>query len=182
MPDRLSRVHQSASGRGDELEGDLDAPGVLRRGADALDHAGGEVGGGGGVEGEGMAAEVGVGPGEPGAVPGQARRSRAGGRRARSRPAGAATVSAATSIRTPHGTPPAAIAASRAAAFSSKLGREVGDHQHAIGLGDLAGHRVVLLERRVLVPQVLLRDLLHVGGEVGQPLLDLAGVGPDLAG
>ena len=63
-----------------------------------------------------------------------------------------------------------------------ELGREVGDDQHPVRLGDLVGHGVVFFDRGVLVPQVLLRDRLHVRRQVGQPLLDLAGVGPDLLG
>ena len=90
--------------------------------------------------------------------------------------------STATKVSTPQGTPPAAIAARRAADFSSNLAGEVGDDQHAVGLGDLLGDGVVLLDRGVLVAQVLLRHRLHVDGQVGQPLLDLARVGPDLVG
>ena len=62
-----------------------------------------------------------------------------------------------------------------------ELGREVGDDQHAVGLGNLFGDGVVFFDRGVLVAQVFLRHLLHVGRQVGQPLIDLAGVGPDLA-
>ena len=63
-----------------------------------------------------------------------------------------------------------------------ELGGKVGDDQHAIRLGNLAGHGVVVLDGGVLVPQVFLRHRLHVGCQLGQPFLDLAGVGPDLVG
>ena len=59
---------------------------------------------------------------------------------------------------------------------------EVGDDQHPVRLGHLAGHGVVFLQRGVLVPEILLSDQFHVGGKVGQTLIDLAGIGPDLVG
>ena len=91
-------------------------------------------------------------------------------------------VSAATRVSTPQGTPPAAIAASRAADFSSNLLGKVGDDQHAVGLGDFFGDGVVLFDRGVLVAQVFLRDGFHVDRQVGQSFLDLSRVGPDLVG
>ncbi len=90
--------------------------------------------------------------------------------------------SAATSVKTPQGTPPAAIAASRAADFSSNLVGKSATTSTRYGSATSLGHRVVLLDRGVLVPQVLLRHHLHVRRQVGQPLLDLARVGPDLVG
>ena len=63
-----------------------------------------------------------------------------------------------------------------------ELGGKVGDDQHAIGLGHLAGHGVVGLDGGVLVAQVLLRHGLHVRFQLGQSLLDLARIGPDLVG
>ena len=51
--------------RGDELEGDLDPLGVPGRGPAFLDQAGGDLAGGRGVEDQGMAAEIGVGPVQP---------------------------------------------------------------------------------------------------------------------
>ena len=63
-----------------------------------------------------------------------------------------------------------------------EVGREVGDDEDAERLGDLAGHRVVFLDRLELVAQVLLDDVLHVLGQVGQPLLDVGRLGPDAAG
>ena len=78
--------------------------------------------------------------------------------------------------------PPAAIAGQPGRRLLVEAGREVGDDQDPVRLGHLAGHGVVLLDRGVFVAEVLLGDLLHVRGEVGQPLVDLPGVGPDLAG
>ena len=63
---------------------------------------------------------------------------------------------------------------SRPAAFSLKLAGKSATTSDAVRLGDLAGLGVVLLDRLVLVAQVLLDHVLHVRGEVGQPLLDLA--------
>ena len=57
--------------------------------------------------------------------------------------------------------------------------REVRDHEKAIGLGQLSGLHVVGVDGLELVPQVLLDDVLHVVGKVGQPLLDVAVVGPN---
>ena len=71
---------------------------------------------------------------------------------------------------------------SRRAAALGEVGREVGDHQNAERLGDLAGLGVVLLDRLELVAQVLLDHVLHVLGQVGQPLLDVLRLGPDAAG
>ncbi len=63
-----------------------------------------------------------------------------------------------------------------------EVGREVGDDQDPERLGDLAGHRVVFLDRLELVAQVLLDHVLHVLGQVGQPLLDVGRLGPDAVG
>ena len=63
-----------------------------------------------------------------------------------------------------------------------EIGREVGDDQDPERLGDLAGHRVVFLDRLELVAQVLLDHVLHVLGEIGQPLLDVLRLGPDPVG
>ena len=63
-----------------------------------------------------------------------------------------------------------------------EVGREVGDDQDPERLGDLAGHRVVFLDRLELVAQVLLDHVLHVLGEIGQPLLDVLRLGPDPVG
>ena len=63
-----------------------------------------------------------------------------------------------------------------------EVGREVGDDEDPERLGDLAGHRVVFLDRLELVAQVLLDHVLHVLGQVGQPLLDVGRLGPDPAG
>ena len=71
---------------------------------------------------------------------------------------------------------------SRRAASGVKFDREVGDDQDAVRLGHLAGLRVVLLDRLELVAQVLLDHVLHVLGQVGQPLLDVLRLGPDAAG
>ena len=63
-----------------------------------------------------------------------------------------------------------------------EIGREVGDDQDPERLGDLAGHRVVLLDRLELVAQILLDHVLHVLGQIGQPLLDVLRLGPDPVG
>ncbi len=63
-----------------------------------------------------------------------------------------------------------------------EIGREVGDDQDPERLGDLAGHRVVLFDGLKLVAQVLLDHVLHVLGEIGQPLLDVLRLGPDPVG
>ena len=63
-----------------------------------------------------------------------------------------------------------------------EVGREVGDDQHPVRLGHLAGRPVVLLDGRVLVPQVLLDDAGDVVGQVGEAGFDLPRLGPDLAG
>ena len=62
---------QGVVGRGDELEGDLHALGVLRRGADALDLPGGELGRRGRVEHERISPEFRLVPEQAGAVPGE---------------------------------------------------------------------------------------------------------------
>ena len=63
-----------------------------------------------------------------------------------------------------------------------EIGGKIGHHQHAVRLRHLPGKTVVLLDRLELVAQIDLDDVLHVVGQVGQPLLDVAGVGPDAAG
>ena len=63
-----------------------------------------------------------------------------------------------------------------------EIGREVGDDQDPERLGDLAGHRVVLFDGLKLITQVLLDHVLHVLGEIGQPLLDVLRLGPDPVG
>ena len=60
-----------------------------------------------------------------------------------------------------------------------QVGGEVAEDEHAQRLRDLAGLLVVVLDARELVAQVLLDDRLHVLGEIGQLLLDVAVVGPD---
>ena len=52
---------------------------------------------------------------------------------------------------------------------------------HVVRLGHFAGRLVVLVDRGELVAEVLLQHLLHVGGDEGQPLVDVLGVGPDAA-
>ena len=63
----------------------------------------------------------------------------------------------------------------------AEVRREIRDDQEVILLRDLARLLVVLGDRRVLVAQIHLDDLLHVLVQVGQPLLDLARLRPDAA-
>ncbi|QKK08801.1 MAG: hypothetical protein HND58_11955 [Planctomycetota bacterium] len=60
-----------------------------------------------------------------------------------------------------------------------EIGREVGDDEVAVGLGDLAGDAVVLVDGGVVVAEVLLDDVFDVLGEFGEALLDVAALGPD---
>ena len=63
-----------------------------------------------------------------------------------------------------------------------EIGREIRHHQHAIGLGHLAGKLVVLLDRLELVAKVDLDDIFHVLGEVQQALVDMGAFGPNAVG
>ena len=63
-----------------------------------------------------------------------------------------------------------------------KVGGKISDDEHAVRLGHLAGKAVVFLDRRELVAEIDLEDVLHVVGQVGQPLLDVAAVRPNAAG
>ena len=69
----------------------------------------------------------------------------------------------------------------RRRASSLKFDGEIGNHQEAIRLGQLAGLGVVIVDGGEFVAQVFLDDRFHVLGQVGQPLLDLIGFGPDAA-
>ncbi len=60
--------------------------------------------------------------------------------------------------------------------------REIGQDENPVRLGDLPGVLVVFLDRLEFVSQILLNDLFHVLGEVGQPLFDVVRLGPDPAG
>ena len=73
IPPRLSRVQQASGGGADELERDLDALGVLGRGADLLDLPRGELGRRRRVERQRVTAEVGIVPGESRRAPSQVR-------------------------------------------------------------------------------------------------------------
>ena len=79
-----------ARGRADELEGDLDALGVLRRGADLLDLPRGELGGRRRVEDRRIPAEFGVVPDQAAAGPSQVRWSQYGRSSSSEKPGGAA--------------------------------------------------------------------------------------------
>ena len=57
---------------------------------------------------------------------------------------------------------------------------EIRHHQEVVGLGDLAGGGVVLVDGFVFVAEIGLDDILHVFGEIVELLLDVAGLGPDL--
>ena len=70
-------------------------------------------------------------------------------------------------------------AAEPAGGFLGEPGREIGNDQEPVGLGDLARLLVVRLDRLELVAQILLDDRFHVLGQVGQPLLDVPGLRPD---
>ena len=50
-----------------------------------------------------------------------------------------------------------------------------------VRLRDFARVLVVLLDRFEFVPQIRLKNRLHVAGQIGQPLLDVCGLGPDSA-
>ncbi len=63
-----------------------------------------------------------------------------------------------------------------------EIGGEIGHHQHPVRLGHLPGKLVILLDRLELVAQIDLDDVFHVVGQGGQPLVDVAAVGPDAAG
>src|SRR5262249_57556048 len=63
-----------------------------------------------------------------------------------------------------------------------EIGGEVGGENGGGRYGDRAGHRVRCLDRVELVAQVFLDDVLHVIGQVGQPLLDVGPLGPDAVG
>ena len=167
----------------DEFKRNLDALGVLGGRADLLDLPRGEFRRRRRVERERILAEVGVVPGElrPSGVPGQVGAVRAKliklkrGRQRLGQVDGDQRQDAARNAAGRNGGQPGGR-------LLVKLGREVGDDEHAVRLGDLFGDGVVLFDRGVLVPQVFLRHRLHVRRQVGQPLVDLARVGPDLLG
>ncbi len=168
-------------GRSDELEGDLDALGVLRRGADALDLPRREVGGGRRVEHQGVSSEIAFVPDQARPVPRQAFtvRLEVAHREVRRERLGLVDGDQDEDAA---GNAPGGDRRQASGRLLVEAGGEVGDDQHAVRLGDLAGHGVVLLERGVLVPEILLGHHLHVGRQVGQTLVNLAGVGPDLVG
>ena len=63
----------------------------------------------------------------------------------------------------------------------TEVGGKVTHHHEAVGLGDLARVPVVLRDRLVFIAQVLLDDVLHVLGKIGETLLDVPCLRPDLA-
>ncbi len=169
--------------RSDELEGDLDALGVLGRCAHLLNLARREFARRRPVEVERILSEVGVVPHELSGcgVPVQVRAI--GAKLAELKPGGHGLGE----IGRDQGEHAAGDAAGRdrrqpGSRLLVELHREVGHDQHPVRLGHLLGDGVVLLDRGVFVPQVFLRHGLHMGSELGQPLLDLARVGPDLPG
>ena len=172
-----------AARRADEIERHLDALGVPGGGADFLDLAGGELGRRRAVEGKRIFAEVGVVPGKAAAAPFQVRWAQYGpqlveretGRQGFGRVGGDQGQHAARDA-------PGGDCGQPGGRFLVELAGKVGDDQHAVGLRDLSGHGVVFFDRRVLIAEVFLRHGFHVGRQVGEPLLDLAGVGPDLVG
>ena len=171
-------------GRADELEGHLDPLGVPGGRADFLDlPAVANSAGGGRVEGNGILAEIRVVPDQsrPGGIP-----SQVGTRRAQLIEAEAERKGLG-SVDGDQGQDAAGDAAGcdcgqAGCRLLVELGGKVGDDEHAVGLGDFLGDRVVFFDRGVLVAEVFLRDGFHVRSQVGEPLLDLARVGPDLGG
>ncbi len=60
-----------------------------------------------------------------------------------------------------------------------EVGRKVSDHQEAVWLGQVAGLAVVGVDAVEFVAEVLLDDVLHVAGQLGEAGLDVFGFGPD---
>ena len=181
MLDPLSPV-QYSSGRGDDLERHLDAVRVARRLADLVEQAWSSrrraaarrASSGNGLEDRVAPDELAVSPGHADGsasqvVLGDARRQRLARCRAEDQRR-RRTARRSGRCGQPLG------------GRLAEVGREVGDDQDAERLGHLAGLGVVFLDRLELVAQVLLDDVLHVLGQVGEPLLDLLRLGPDPAG
>ncbi len=174
-PARLSLVHHR-SGRGaDELERNLDAAGVLGRRPRLDDQAGGELGGRGGIEGRGDSGRI---RGRPRTSrPSSHERTTALRRRLVERETGRQR---AVPVDDDQGQDAAGDAGRRDARQAGRrllieAGREVGYDQDAVRLGHFFRNGVVFFDRCILVAQVFLGHFLHVGGEVGQPLLNLPG-------
>jgi len=75
--------------------------------------------------------------------------------------------------------PAADDAAQPAGGFFVEAGREVGHHQEAIRLGELARLAVICIDRFEFITEVLLNHVLHVVRQVGQPLFNMGGFRPD---
>ena len=165
----------------DERERHLDPVGVARGHADLVQQFGKPAGIGRCIERQGIPAEIGLAPLEPAFLPDHVDAGALEllelepGRQAELRIVHDKRIDAA---------PCAAVddADQTAQRGLVEIGREVGDDQDAERLGDLAGHRVVLFDRLELVAQVFLDHVLHVLGEIGQPLLDVLRLGPDAVG
>src|SRR5439155_18430269 len=60
-----------------------------------------------------------------------------------------------------------------------EVGREIRDYDDAKRLGNLTRLGVILLDRVEFVAQILLNHVLHVLGQIGQPLIDVLRLRPD---
>ena len=85
------------------------------------------------------------------------------------------------SVKTPQRAPLAAMLCRRSRRGLAEARREIRDDEEVIFLRHAAGLLVVFGDRRVLVAQIHLDDLLDVLAELGEPLLDLVALRPDAA-
>ena len=73
-----------------------------------------------------------------------------------------------SSVYTPHRAPLVAILVNRRAAVSVKVHRKICDDQNPERLGHFAGEGVVFVDRFEFVAQILLNDVFHLLGQIGQ--------------
>mgnify|MGYP001793274714 CR=1 FL=1 len=57
----------------------------------------------------------------------------------------------------------------------------MGDEKETKWFRDLVGHSVVVADGRIAVAQVFLNDVVHVGRQINETLLDVAHLRPDAA-